>query len=278
MPVLSSAIASSAPIPSSVAASLIRMLWRAPMPVATATAVGVASPSASGQAITTALIAKVSVRMKSSSENAVQAPKVRRPTEIATTTSTAAARSASRWPGAFELWARSTRSMIWPSAVSAPILVASNTRRPRLVDRAADDLVARPLLDRDGLAGDQALVDRARAALHDAVDRDLVSRPEPDPVARRRSRRSAAPARGRRAAPSRSAARCRTGRAGCRSCPCGSSSPSSARTARTSRAWRRPRRRSPPPTIVSSTLASQAASTPVATSTDMLSARLLSEV
>ena len=32
------------------------------------------------------------------------------------------------------------------------------------------------------------------------------------------------------------------------------------------------------PTIVSSTLASQAASTPVATSTDMFSARLLSEV
>ena len=76
VPVLSSAIASSAPMPSSVAASLIRMLCRAPIPVPTATAVGVARPSASGQAITTALIANVSVRMKSSSENSVQAAKV----------------------------------------------------------------------------------------------------------------------------------------------------------------------------------------------------------
>ena len=53
VPVLSSAIASSAPTPSSVAASSIRMLCRAPIPVPTATAVGVARPSASGQAITT---------------------------------------------------------------------------------------------------------------------------------------------------------------------------------------------------------------------------------
>ena len=39
---------------SSEAACLNRMPWRAPMPVATTTAVGVASPSASGQAMTTA--------------------------------------------------------------------------------------------------------------------------------------------------------------------------------------------------------------------------------
>ena len=44
---------------SRVAASLIRMLCLAPMPVPTATAVGVASPSASGQAITTAETANV---------------------------------------------------------------------------------------------------------------------------------------------------------------------------------------------------------------------------
>jgi hypothetical protein len=46
--------------PSSVAASLMSMLWRAPTPVPTATGVGMARPSVSGQAITTAEIAKVS--------------------------------------------------------------------------------------------------------------------------------------------------------------------------------------------------------------------------
>lgn len=78
------------------------MLCLAPMPVPTATAVGLASPSASGQAITTALIANVSARRKSSAENSAHAAKVKRPAEIATMTRTAAARSARRCPGAFE--------------------------------------------------------------------------------------------------------------------------------------------------------------------------------
>ena len=60
VPVLSSTIAVMLDTFSSVAASLIRMLCRAPMPVPTATAVGVARPRASGQAITTAEIANVS--------------------------------------------------------------------------------------------------------------------------------------------------------------------------------------------------------------------------
>src|SRR3989338_5534223 len=45
---------------SKVAASFIRILCLAPMPVPTATTVGVANPSASGQAITTAEMANVS--------------------------------------------------------------------------------------------------------------------------------------------------------------------------------------------------------------------------
>ena len=117
-------------MPSSVAASLMRIPWRAPIPVPTATAVGVARPSASGQAMTTALIAKVSAVRKLWSEANVQIANVMSPAETATTTSTAAARSASRWPGALEFWARSTSVMIWPSAVSAPIFVASITTLP----------------------------------------------------------------------------------------------------------------------------------------------------
>ncbi len=122
-------------MPSSVAASLIRIPWRAPIPVPTATAVGVASPRASGQAMTTALIANVSAVKKLLSDATVQMANVIRPADTATITSTAAARSASRCPGALELWAVSTSAMIWPSAVSAPILVASMTTLPaRLTD------------------------------------------------------------------------------------------------------------------------------------------------
>src|SRR4051812_24693922 len=64
------------PMPSRVAASLIRTPWRAPIPVPTATAVGVAKPRASGQAITTALMAKVRLVMKLSSVKRVQTAKV----------------------------------------------------------------------------------------------------------------------------------------------------------------------------------------------------------
>ena len=72
--------------------------------------------------------------------------------------------------------------MIWPSAVSAPTLVASMTTLPaRLID---PPMTSSPgLVDRDRLAGDQALVD-GRAARHDApVDRHLVARPQPDEIA-----------------------------------------------------------------------------------------------
>jgi len=117
-------------MPSSVAASLISTPCRAPIPVPTATAVGVASPRASGQAMTTALMAKVSAMSRPWSESSIHPAKVRSPAETATMTSTAAARSARRWPGAFELWARSTSSMIWPRAVSAPILVARTVSVP----------------------------------------------------------------------------------------------------------------------------------------------------
>ena len=70
MPVLSRTIVWIRLTPSSVAASLMRMLCLAPSPVPTATAVGVARPSASGQAMTTAEIANVSaVRNGTSARN-----------------------------------------------------------------------------------------------------------------------------------------------------------------------------------------------------------------
>ena len=87
---------------SKVAASLINMFFLAPIPVPTATAVGVAKPSASGQAITTADIAKVNA-VRSVAPAKIYHPKnVARPATIATTTSHAAALSAILCPGALE--------------------------------------------------------------------------------------------------------------------------------------------------------------------------------
>ena len=85
--------------------------------------------------MTTALMANVSALRKLWSEATVQIANVASPADTATTTRTAAARSARRCPGALELWAFSTSAMIWPSAVSAPILVASMTTLPvRLIE------------------------------------------------------------------------------------------------------------------------------------------------
>ena len=114
----------------------------------------------------------------------------------------------------------------------------------RAVDRSAHDLVALGLVDRDRLAGDQALID---GELPDMTRR----RPAPcRPAAAGCGRPQRSPpwaprAPRRRAAPWPSVARCRKAPSGCRSCPCGSSSPSSGRRARRSRAWWRRRRTSP---------------------------------
>ena len=91
--------------------------------------------------------------------------------------------SASRWIGAFEPCASSTSRTIWASAVSLPTLVARKTKLPVLFSVAPMTCVARPLLDRQALAGQHALVER-RAALGDhAVDRHLLARADPDQVA-----------------------------------------------------------------------------------------------
>src|SRR3989338_2116508 len=115
---------------SSVAASLIKILCLASMPVPTATAVGVARPRASGQAITTAEIAKVRA-VKSVAPARKYPPKTAAtPEPTATTTSQPAALSAIRWPGALEFWAVSTSLMICAKTVSAPTFTALNLTTP----------------------------------------------------------------------------------------------------------------------------------------------------
>src|SRR3712207_3552956 len=137
VPVLSRTTASTRETFSRVAASLIRMLCLAPMPVPTATAVGVARPRASGQAITTAENADVIGVMAAAPPKKNQARKVTTPEPTARITRYSAPRSASRWPGALEFCACCTRSTIWASVVSAPTAVALKRTLPlRLIEPA----------------------------------------------------------------------------------------------------------------------------------------------
>ena len=101
----------------------------APRPVPTMSAVGVASPSAQGQAMISTATAAVNA-------SAADAPKASQPASVSsartitTGTKIAETRSASRCTGALPDCAASTRRAIWASAVSAPTLVARTTRRP----------------------------------------------------------------------------------------------------------------------------------------------------
>ena len=103
---------------------------RAPSPVPTMIAVGVARPSASGQVTTTTVIANSSAIVNGSSENSAHAAKVAAPPSRATKTSQNAARSASRCPGALEFCACCTSETIWARALSAPTFVARTRSVP----------------------------------------------------------------------------------------------------------------------------------------------------
>ena len=129
VPVLSSTIVSTRRVCSRISGPLIRMPSCAPRPVPTISAVGVARPSAHGQAMIRTATAAVKAL-------AAQAPNASQPTSVAseititTGTKIAETRSASRCTGALPDCAASTSRAICASAVSAPTLVARTTRRP----------------------------------------------------------------------------------------------------------------------------------------------------
>ena len=102
---------------------------------------------------------------------------------MTTGTKTPEMRSASRWTGALPVCASVTSLAICASAVSAPTRVARTTSRPPALTRAPATVVAGLLLDRHGLAGQQRLVDGARALLDDAVGGDLLARADDEAVA-----------------------------------------------------------------------------------------------
>ena len=117
----------------SIAAAFLKRIPRlAPSPVPTMMAVGVARPRASGQVITTTVMANriawLKLRPASNQTINVSVPPI-----SATSTSQKAARSASCCPGAFELWASCTSLTMWARAVSEPTFVARARSVPFLL-------------------------------------------------------------------------------------------------------------------------------------------------
>ena len=104
---------------SSTSGPLISSPSWAPRPVPTISAVGVASPSAHGQAMISTATAAVKANVAVSPVPS-QKPSVAAASAITIGTNTPETRSASRWTGALPVWASSTSRAIWASAVSAP--------------------------------------------------------------------------------------------------------------------------------------------------------------
>ena len=182
VPVLSSTIVSTVRVDSRISGPLISSPSCAPRPVPTSSAVGVARPSAHGQAMISTATAAVNAN-STLSPAPIQKPSVATASPITTGTNTPETRSASRCTGALPDCASVTSRAIWASAVSAPTLRRAHDQAAAGVHGRARDLVARPLLDRHRLAGEQRLVDGAGAFLDDAVGRDLLAGADDEAVA-----------------------------------------------------------------------------------------------
>ena len=107
-----------------------------------------------------------------------QKPSVAVASTKTTGTNTAETRSASRWTGALPAWASDTSRAIWPSAVSDPTRVARTTSRPPAFTVAPTTSSPGPTSNGDGLAGQQAPVQRRVALLDHAVGGHLLARPD----------------------------------------------------------------------------------------------------
>ena len=160
----------------------MRMPWRAATPVPTMMAVGVASPSAQGQAITST---ETAAMMASDGLPVISHQAMQVSTATATTMGTKidATRSTRRRTGALLLWADCTSLMMPARVDSAPTDVASMRIRPFAVDGATDDIVARGLRDRQALAGEQRLVHLTFAVADATVHRDAFAGAYDHPLA-----------------------------------------------------------------------------------------------
>jgi hypothetical protein len=143
-------------------------------------AIGVASPRAQGQAtISTATPARMLLLGSPASHHPPTATSARAAT---TGTNTEAIRSARRWIGAFEPCA-----LLDQCDHLRQRRLRAHRRRPHRqppvrVHRGPDDLVARRLLCRNGLAGQHRLVDRRRTGEDETVGRHLLARADEEDV------------------------------------------------------------------------------------------------
>ena len=111
-----------------------RIPARAARPVPTRIAVGVARPSAQGQAMmSTDANATVAKRARGSGPTTYQATHVTTAIPITTGTKTPEMRSASFWIGGLEACACSTSRAIWASAVWLPTAVAAMSMAPSTI-------------------------------------------------------------------------------------------------------------------------------------------------
>ena len=129
VPVLSRTMVSTRRVDSRISGPLMITPSCAPRPVPTMIAIGVASPSAHGQAMMSTATAAVNA-IDAGSPTASQKPRVATASPITIGTNTAEMRSARRCTGALPAWASCTSRAIWASCVSAPTLVARTTSRP----------------------------------------------------------------------------------------------------------------------------------------------------
>ncbi len=156
----------------------------APRPVPTMIDIGVARPSAQGQAMISTATALTSAK-----PIAGGGPKSAQATNVTTATSDDRRHepAGDRVGEPLDRRARALRlgdhrDDLREQRIAADALGAHD-EAAGAVDGGAGDLVARRLLDRHRLAGDHRLVDRAVALEHDAVDRHLLARPHPQALA-----------------------------------------------------------------------------------------------
>ena len=132
VPVLSSTIVSMTPLASSASCPLIRMPSVAPRPIPTISAVGVASPSAHGQAITSTAM-PVANACCGGAPDSSQPAATTAATAITDGTNQVMTRSTVCWIRALRSCACSATAAIWASCVRAPTAVAVITSRPSVL-------------------------------------------------------------------------------------------------------------------------------------------------
>ena len=131
VPVLSTTSVSTASNRSSASASRTSIPARAPLPTPTMIDIGVARPSAQGQAMISTDTAATSPKASlGSGPNSAHARKASAATRTTSGTNQPATRSARRCAGARLRWAFATRSIMRASAVSRPTRSARMTRPP----------------------------------------------------------------------------------------------------------------------------------------------------